>query len=119
MSKGRSDIEYEVGSGNVFADMDLSNPEEHLLKARLARLINKAIEEKNWTQRHTAEVLGITQPKVSDLARGRLKNSPKLQSQATGLEETMKARSSRNTYGVLCGLRGGARAVQGQRPRNL
>lgn len=70
----RDSIEYEVGSGNIFADIGLPNPEEHLLKARLARLINKAVEEEGWTQQRAAEVLGITQPKVSDLSRGRLKN---------------------------------------------
>jgi predicted XRE-type DNA-binding protein len=74
MSKSKSGIKYEMGSGNVFADIGLPNPEEHLLKARLARLINKAVKEKGWTQQHTAEVLGITQPKVSDMGRGRLKN---------------------------------------------
>ena len=74
MSKSKSGIEYEVGSGNVFADIGLPNPEEHLLKARLARLINKAIQEKGWTQQRAAEALEITQPKVSDLNRGRLKN---------------------------------------------
>ncbi len=74
MGKSKHGIEYEMGSGNVFADMGLPNPEEHLLKARLARLINKAVEEKNWTQQHAAEVLGITQPKVSDISWGRLKN---------------------------------------------
>lgn len=70
----KNSADYEVGSGNVFADMGLPDPEEHLLKARLARLINRAIEEKGWTQRQTAGVLGVTQPKVSDLSRGRLKN---------------------------------------------
>ncbi len=74
MSKSKSGIEFEVGSGNIFADVGLPNPEEHLLKARLARLINKAITEEGWTQQQAAEVLGVTQPKVSDLNRGRLKN---------------------------------------------
>lgn len=74
MSKSKSGISYEMGSGNVFADMGLPNPEEHLLKANLARLINKAVEEHGWTQQHAAKTLGITQPKVSDLGRGRLKN---------------------------------------------
>ena len=73
-SKSKSGIRYEMGSGNVFADVGLPNPEEHLLKANLARLINKAVEEHGWTQQHAAKVLGITQPKVSDLGRGRLKN---------------------------------------------
>ena len=62
------------GSGNVFADMGLPNPEERLIKARLARLINKAIKERGWKQNYTAKILGITQPKVSDISRGRLKN---------------------------------------------
>ena len=72
MAKNTEDI--VSSSGNVFADMGLANPEERLVKARLARLINKAIQERDWTQKHTAEVLGITQPKVSDISRGRLKN---------------------------------------------
>ena len=74
MRKSKSGIKYEIGSGNVFADMGLPNPEEHLLKANLARLINKAVEEHGWTQQYAAKVLGVTQPKVSDLGRGRLKN---------------------------------------------
>jgi len=74
MSKSKSGIKYELGSGNVFADMGLADPEEHLVKARLARLINKAVAESGWTQQQTAKALGITQPKVSDLSRGRLKN---------------------------------------------
>lgn len=62
------------GSGNVFADLDLPNPEERLLKARLASTISDVIEERGWTQTHAAEVMGITQPDVSNLIRGRLKN---------------------------------------------
>jgi predicted XRE-type DNA-binding protein len=67
-------LNYTVGSGNVFADLDLPNPEERLLKARLASLIYDAIEHRGWTQVYTAEVLGISQPDVSDISRGRLKN---------------------------------------------
>ena len=73
-TKKDTDKDYLIGSGNVFADMGLPNPETRLLKARLARLINNAIKAHGWTQQHTAEVLGITQPKVSDISRGRLKN---------------------------------------------
>lgn len=74
MSKSKSGIKYEMSSGNIFADMGLPDPEEHLVKARLARLINKAVAESGRTQKETAKVLGITQPKVSDISRGRLKN---------------------------------------------
>jgi predicted XRE-type DNA-binding protein len=67
-------IKVTPSSGNIFADMGLANPEERLLKAKLARLVNSILEQKGWTQTHTAQVLGITQPDVSDLSRGRLKN---------------------------------------------
>lgn len=72
--KTKEKINVTPSSGNIFADMGLPNPEERLLKAKLARLVNKAIEGKGWTQTITAQVLGITQPDVSDLNRGRLKN---------------------------------------------
>lgn len=67
------DIKVRVGSSsNVFADLGLSNPEERLLKAELASLISSLIEQKNLTQMEAAELLGIDQPKVSALTRGRL-----------------------------------------------
>lgn len=67
-----NDTTFTRSSGNVFKDMGMDNPEERLLKARLARLINKTIEQRGWKQKHTAKVLGITQPKVSDMGRGLL-----------------------------------------------
>ncbi len=67
------DFDYTVGSGNVFADLGLPNPEERQLKVKIASLIYDVIEERGWTQKHSAEVLGITQPDVSKLTRGILK----------------------------------------------
>ena len=72
MSKDK--IDYEVGSGNVFADLGLPNPEERLLKARLASAIYDIIEERGWTQKHTAKVLGVSQPDVSKMTNGILKD---------------------------------------------
>jgi predicted XRE-type DNA-binding protein len=72
--KRKINIKVTPSSGNIFADMGLPNPEERLLKAKLARLVNRALEGKGWTQTEAANVLGITQPDVSDLSRGRLKN---------------------------------------------
>lgn len=60
------------GSGNVFADLGLSNPDERLAKAELARAIGRAIEERGLTQREAAALMGIDQPKVSHVLRGRL-----------------------------------------------
>ncbi|BAZ85473.1 helix-turn-helix domain-containing protein [Dolichospermum compactum] len=65
-------IEIKTSSGNVFADLDLPNPEEMLVKAELARKISNAIIARHITQAEAAELLGIDQPKVSALMRGRL-----------------------------------------------
>ena len=60
------------GSRNVFADLRLAHAEERLAKAELARAIGKAIEARNLTQREAAELLGVDQPKVSQVLNGRL-----------------------------------------------
>ncbi|MBN3869824.1 helix-turn-helix domain-containing protein [Nostoc sp. JL33] len=61
-----------VSSGNVFADLGLPNPEERLVKAELARKISEIIAARKLTQVQAGEILGIDQPKVSSLIRGRL-----------------------------------------------
>ena len=66
------DMEITTSSGNVFADLGLANPDERALKSQLAILIRMLIEQKGWTQAQAAEVIGIDQPKVSHLLRGRL-----------------------------------------------
>jgi predicted XRE-type DNA-binding protein len=66
------DIKVEVGSGNVFADLGLPNPEEMLIKAELASKIGEIIDARNLTQMDAAEILGVDQPKVSALIRGKL-----------------------------------------------
>ena len=59
-------------TGNVFRDMGLPNADERLAKAELARVIRKSIEERGLTQTEAADLLGIKQPDVSDLVRGKL-----------------------------------------------
>jgi len=63
---------FEQSSGNVFADLNLPNPEEALAKAELARQINNIIKKKKFTQEKAALMLGIDQPKISALASGKL-----------------------------------------------
>ena len=65
-------IEVVEGSGNVFADIGLPNPEERLAKADLAIRISSAIRARRLTQARAARILKIDQPKVSRLLRGRL-----------------------------------------------
>lgn len=64
--------DYVVSSGNVFADLKVPNPEEALLKARLAVAITKAIKARGLTQTEAGKRMGLKQPKVSDILAGRL-----------------------------------------------
>lgn len=66
--------EATLSSGNVFADMGLPNADELLLKAGLAMEINGIIHERKLTQTAAAGVLGLHQPEVSLLSRGRLQD---------------------------------------------
>lgn len=67
-------IKYEDSSGNVFADLGIENSEEALAKSELARQITKLIKKKKLTQKQAAEILGIDQPKISALIRGKLRS---------------------------------------------
>jgi predicted XRE-type DNA-binding protein len=68
----KAKAEHTRSSGNVFADLELPDADERMLKAQLAVQIRRFIEEKGWTQVETAEAVGLDQPKVSHLLRGRL-----------------------------------------------
>ncbi|MDQ3745066.1 MAG: helix-turn-helix domain-containing protein [Acidobacteriota bacterium] len=61
-----------LSGGNVFADLGLAEAEDYLLKAQLALRIQQLIEQKGVTQAEIAPLLGLDQPKVSNLMRGRL-----------------------------------------------
>jgi len=65
---------YEESSGNIFADLGLPNPEELLAKAEAAIEIAHIIKKKKLTQTRAAEILGIDQPKVSAILRGKLRS---------------------------------------------
>ena len=71
--KPRRDVEITTGSGNVFADLDLPDPDLYLAKAELARVIRQTVREHGWTQREAAEELGISESDVSELIRGKLR----------------------------------------------
>jgi predicted XRE-type DNA-binding protein len=64
-------VEFERGSNNVFADLGLSNPIERLAKARLMSAINAEVKRLGLTQTQAAERVGLSQPDVSNIARGR------------------------------------------------
>lgn len=66
-------IPVTIGSTNVFADLGYDDPNEALAKAQLAARIGEIIEARKLTQTTAAKLLGIDQPKISQLRRGRLR----------------------------------------------
>jgi predicted XRE-type DNA-binding protein len=50
------------GSGNVFADLGLPNPEERLLKANIVNELHRLISERGLTQVKAARLIGIHSP---------------------------------------------------------
>jgi len=65
-------IQFERSTGNVFADIGIANPEQALAKAEIARQVNRAIQDRRLSQSEAASILGIDQPRVSALSKGRL-----------------------------------------------
>lgn len=72
VKENKESPEYEISSGNVFADLGLDQPEELLARAKLLNEVSTLIKNSGLTQQKVAEKLGITQPKVSMLMGGRL-----------------------------------------------
>ena len=66
------DNRVRASSGNVFVDLDVTEPEEEYAKATLATRIVRIIRERGWTQAQAAAAMGIDQPKVSAIVRMRL-----------------------------------------------
>lgn len=64
------EMTYRVSSGNIFADLGVDAPEEHLVKAQLVGRIADAIAAHRVTQVRASEILGVPQPKVSALLHG-------------------------------------------------
>ena len=70
----KKEIEYEVGSGNVFADLGIANPDEQLAKSQIVSKIAQIVRKRKLSQAKIAKILGISQPKVSLLLRGYLRS---------------------------------------------
>lgn len=64
-------VKVTRSSGNVFADLGFANPEEELAKAKLVNALAEVIRDRGLAQAKVAEVLGVDQPTVSKLLRGR------------------------------------------------
>jgi predicted XRE-type DNA-binding protein len=72
MAKGNAKHSVVPGSGNVFADLGLTDAGEKQTRVRLAVTINQILRKRRLSQVAAAEQLGINQPKISALANYRL-----------------------------------------------
>lgn len=61
-------------SGNVFKDLGFGPDEaEHLrIRSALMATLRQVIQDRGLTQARAAALLGVTQPRVSDLVRGKI-----------------------------------------------
>jgi predicted XRE-type DNA-binding protein len=67
-------VKLTPSSGNVFRDLGFSPEEaEHLkVRATLMLHVQNIVRRRRLKQTQTAKLLGVTQPRVSDLLRGRI-----------------------------------------------
>lgn len=70
---GVREIPVEEGSGNVYTDLGYPDSESMLVKAQLTAKIAEIVRRRSLTQAQTAEILGLTQPKVSALLKGQFR----------------------------------------------
>jgi predicted XRE-type DNA-binding protein len=63
----------EKGSGNVYADLGMADSDEMFVKAQLSAKIAEIIKLRKMTQTQAAEVLGMPQPKLSNMLRGQFR----------------------------------------------
>ncbi len=68
--KSGASIGMERGTGNVYADLGFANADQMLVKAELAAAIASILARRGLKQAEAAELLGLTQPKLSNLLRG-------------------------------------------------
>jgi predicted XRE-type DNA-binding protein len=66
-------IKVEVASGNIFADLGLPDADTHFLKAQIVSEIYRLTSESKLTQTQAGKLMGITQPEVSRMFKGRFR----------------------------------------------
>jgi len=70
------DTSVAPSSGNVFLDLGFDPAEAEVMKLRAEVMIRTAqrLKEQGWTQAVAARELGITQPRVSRLIKGKVED---------------------------------------------
>ena len=65
--------DIEKGSANIFEDLGLPDAAEMQVKATLAAKIGEILKHRHLTQFQAAEILGMPQPKLSNMLRGQFR----------------------------------------------
>ena len=67
-------VKITRGSGNVFRDLGFSADEAQnlYLRSQLMTRIEQFVERSGMTQTAAARALGVTQPRLNDLVRGKI-----------------------------------------------
>jgi predicted XRE-type DNA-binding protein len=103
-TKRRKPIEFEEGSGNIFADLGLEDARELYTRAQIGVHVLKILKDKKLKQREIAGVLGIAQPDVSHLMNGHFSRftTDKLLDFLKRLDRKVKIEVSRHHKGETC-----------------
>jgi predicted XRE-type DNA-binding protein len=75
MNKRKIDeVEVEMSSGNIFADLGLADADKLKIKSGLVIEITKAVRNLGLSQEEAGRRMGLPQPKLSGLFRGDFSN---------------------------------------------
>jgi len=66
-TKDASEKLFIEGSGNVFADIGVPDPEEALAKSHLAHCIREVVKARGLTQKAAAAIMGVDWPHLIEL----------------------------------------------------
>lgn len=67
-------VKIEKGSGNVFQDIGFPPHEAQnlLMRAELMMKVETFVDKSGLTQKDAAKLLGLTQPRLNDLLKGKI-----------------------------------------------
>jgi predicted XRE-type DNA-binding protein len=101
MKNKHQEPSFEEGSGNVFADLGLTDADELFARAKIGFHVYQILKEKKLPQRELASLLGIKQPEVSHLMNGHFSRftTDKLLDFLKRLERKVTIRISRHKPG--------------------
>ena len=66
-------MKIQRAHSNIYADIGVKDAEVMLIKAKLAVEIGEIIRRRKFSQTKAAQLMGISQPKLSELLRGRFR----------------------------------------------